>query len=64
MELLNNEYNLIYHILEQLNYKIYKINNNLLYLNNLSNNTIYCIYIKLDLIPVNEIYQILLILKK
>ena len=64
MNLLNNEYNLIYNILQQINYNIYKINNNLLYLNNLLNNTIYFIYIKLDQISINEIYQILLDIKK
>lgn len=64
MDLLNNEYNLIYNILQQINCNIYKINNNLLYLNNLSNNTIYFIYIKLDHIHVNEICHILLDIDK
>jgi hypothetical protein len=60
MDLLNNEYNLIYNILQQINCKIYKVNNNLFIIDHILNNTIYLIYVKLDQIHINEIYYILL----
>jgi len=60
MDLLNNEYNLIYNILQQINCKIYKVNNNLFIIDHILNNTIYLIYVKLNNININEIYYILL----
>ena len=60
MDLVNNEYNLIYNILQQINCKIYRINNNLFIIDHILNNTIYLIYVKLNNININEIYYILL----